>query len=202
MPGGILLLIGFLSIYYQVSGKWYNYIFGLLYTIIYSFLCFRAGYYAYIFFAVICYIPSQVYGLFAWFKKTEGSTVKTRSLSFKNAILLMLGIAVMSAGIGALLSLIPSQNMAYVDTVAQLFNVSASILCSLRMRECWYAWFIQNALVVIMWSIGLSNGAGSAISILIINAIYFIGNILGMYLWYKNEKNMSLNKGEDIPQVK
>ncbi len=205
-PGGIVLLLGFIAFFYQIRGKWYSYIFSIIYTFFYAIVSYLAGLYAYIFFAIVVYIPCYIYGMISWKKKTTDGRVKTKAFSLKTTILLFAGIIVGGFGLGALMSLIPSQNMAFVDSTIQLFNVSAVILCSFRHRECWYAWMIQNAMTLVLWTINMLGGATSAIMVLIINIVYCVGNFRGVYSWNKvarEEKQAeSLAQGKDIIEVK
>ena len=202
-PGGVVLLLGFTAFFYQIRGKWFYNFFSIVYTFCYAFISVMAGLYAYIFFAVIVYIPCYIYGLFSWKKKTTDGRVETKAFSLKNTIILFFGIVAGGFGLGALISLIPGQNMAYLDSVIQLFNVSAVILCSFRHRECWYAWIIQNVMTLGLWSFNLQGGATSAAMVLIINLVYFVGNFRGIYSWnkaarkYKADAN-NLDKKEEL----
>lgn len=187
-PGGLVLLLGFLSFFYQIRGKWYYCFFSIVYTFSYAIISYLAGLYAYMFFAVIVYIPCYIYGLFSWKKKTTNGRVKTKAFSLKTTIFLFAGIVAGGFGLGALMTLIPSENMAFMDSTIQLFNVAAVILCTMRHRECWYAWMIQNAMTLVLWTINLFGGATSAIMVLIINVVYCVGNFRGLYSWNKAEK--------------
>lgn len=205
-PGGLVLLLGFIAFFYQIRGKWYYYFFSIVYTFLYAIISYLAGLYAYIFFAILVYIPCYIYGMISWKKKTTNGRVKTKAFSLKTTILLFVGIIAGGFGLGALMSLIPGQNMAFVDSTIQLFNVSAVILCSFRHRECWYAWMIQNAMTLVLWTVNMLGGATSAIMVLIINVVYCIGNFRGIYSWNKaarEEKQVENTiHDKDISEVK
>lgn len=188
IPGGLVLLLGFLAFFYQIRGKWYHYIFNIVYTFFYAIISYMAGLYAYIFFAIIVYIPCYIYGMISWSKKSKSGRVEVKSFSLKTTILLFVCIVAGGFGLGLLLTLIPGQNMAFLDSTVQLFNVSAVILCSLRHKECWYAWMIQNAMSITLWIINIIGGATSAVMVLIINAVYCVGNFRGIASWNKAEK--------------
>ena len=205
-PGGLVLLLGFIAFFYQIRGKWYYYFFSIVYTFLYAIISYLAGLYAYIFFAIIVYVPCYIYGIFSWKKKTANGRVKTKAFSLKTTILLFAGIIAGGFGLGALMCLIPGQNMAFVDSTIQLFNVSAVILCSLRHRECWYAWMIQNAMTLVLWTVNMLGGATSAIMVLIINVVYCIGNFRGVYSWNKAAKEETQTEktieNKDIDEIK
>jgi len=193
IPGGLVLWLGFIAFYYQIKGKWYHYIFSVVYSLVYSMISYLAGLYAYIFFAIIVYIPCYIYGIISWKKKTNNGCVEVRVFNLKTTVVVFSGIIAGGFGLGALMSLIPGQNMAYMDSTIQLFNVAACIFCSLRHRECWYAWMIQNALTLILWTINMLGGATSAIMVLIINVVYCVGNFFAVHEWNKTYKAQKLS---------
>ena len=97
-PGGMVLLLGFIAFFYQIRGKWFYYFFSIVYTICYALISCLAGLYAYLFFAIIVYIPCYIYGIFSWKKKTTDGRVETKAFSLKNTIvlfaLIVVGVAV------------------------------------------------------------------------------------------------------------
>lgn len=65
------LLFGFLNAYYMAVGKWYNYIFGILFSITYAIVCYFNGLFGFAIFTVLAYTPIQIIGLVKWFKKPK-----------------------------------------------------------------------------------------------------------------------------------
>lgn len=94
------LLLAFLNAYYMAIGRWYNYIFGILFSILYSVICCFNGLYGFVIFTIFAYTPIQIYGVIKWFKKKEGNTVQVRSIPLKWGILLSIGVILLSAGLG------------------------------------------------------------------------------------------------------
>ena len=61
--GTLNLTFGFLNAYYMAIGKWENYIFGILFTLTYAYICTVNGLYGWLIFTVIIYLPVQIYGI-------------------------------------------------------------------------------------------------------------------------------------------
>lgn len=182
--GLITLMAGFLNAYYAAIGKWYNYIFGIIFSLTYSATCYYNGLYGFAIFTVIFYIPFQIYGLVKWKKKEdEDHIVKIKSLTLKTGILLTLGISAGSALIGYLLNLIPGQQLSYLDATSQLVNVGGGMLNVLAYREGWYVWLVNNILDLIIWIINFGKNSTYSEMMLVVSIIYLVMNIYGLVNW-------------------
>ena len=51
--GVITLIFGFLNAYYMAIGKWYNYIFGLLFSLSYAYVCGKNGLFGWVAFSFV-----------------------------------------------------------------------------------------------------------------------------------------------------
>jgi len=191
--GGCSLALAFIGAYFMILGKWYGYIFEIVYAILYTYIKFINGLYAPVFFSLCVFIPFEIYGIIGWKKKEKNKTVITRSLSIKNFIILTVSVIAGSFLVGYLLSLIPYQNLSYLDSASQIANSAAILLCAMRYREAWFLWLCFNCLDLAIWSMNINNSA-NAIMMLIITMMYFISNIFGLMNWIKLE-----NKNKGIP---
>lgn len=191
------LLFGFLNAYYMAVGKWYNYIFGILFSITYAIVCYFNGLFGFAIFTVLAYTPIQIIGLVKWFKKTEDKTVKVRSLSVGWGIVLSLGLVALSAGVGFLLTLIPGQNLAFLDSASQMINLAGIFLLTFRFRESWYVWLANNTIDLAIWIINTVKNTQSAPMMLVVSVMYFVMNIYGLVEWIVIEKKQKTNKNEN-----
>lgn len=192
---GILsLTFGFLNAYYMAIGKWYNYIFGFLFAIVYAYICFINGLFGLIIFTVIFYLPLQVTGLIGWFKNKEADEVKMRSLNFKTASIMCLCIVVGSSVLGFLLSLIPMQNLAFLDSTSQIINLCGVVLGTLRFRESWYIWLLNNCVDLSIWTINVIRSTPNAEMSLITAIMYLVMNVIGLVSWIKTEHRQKQSK--------
>lgn len=118
-----------------------------------------------------------------------------KSLKAKQAILMCGAIIVFSLAVGLGLSLIPSQNLPFLDSCSQLINVAGVLLCSLRFRECWYIWLANNVIDLSIWIINLCSLSPGSLLMLITAIMYLIMNVVGLINWIKTEnKQMEENK--------
>lgn len=186
--GVITLSFGFLNAYYMAIGKWYNYIYGLLFSLSYAFVCANNGLFGWAIFTMLFYIPSQILGMVYWFKNKQDNVVKARSLDGKNAALVCLLVLVGSVLFGYLLSLIPSQQLSFLDGTTQMVNICGIVLSLIRYREAWYVWLINNVLDMTIWIINSIKMNPDAKMMLITSVMYLVMNVIGLVVWVKIEK--------------
>jgi len=184
----ISLVAGFLNAYYSAIGKWYNYIYGIIFSFTYSLNCYFAGLFGFAIFTILIYTPMQLYGLINWRKNKQNSEVKMRSLNLKKATLLCIIIITLSLGVGFLLSLIPEQRLSFLDATSQLTNVAGVFLLMIRYRESWYIWLFQNIIDLTIWIINFANNIKDSQMLLITCIMYLIMNIIGVIYWIRIER--------------
>ena len=186
--GSLTLIFGFLNSYYMAIGKWQNYIFGILFTITYTYICTINGLYGWIIFSVVFYLPIQIYGIVNWFKNKKGSEVKLKSFTVKNSIIICSLILIGSVILGFLLSLIPGQNLAFLDSTSQIINICGTILVAIRFRECWYIWLANNIIDLTIWIINCINSTINSQMALATSIMYLVMNIIGIICWIRIER--------------
>lgn len=186
---GILALIfGFLNAYYMAIGKWYNYIFGFMFAIVYAYICTINGLFGLLIFTVIFYLPLQVYGIINWFRNKQNSEVVMKSLNLKSSIVLCTSIILGSIALGFMLSLIPKQQLAFLDSTSQIINLCGVFLGAMRFREAWYVWLLNNVVDLSIWIINTIKATPNAEMMLITSIMYLAMNIIGVISWIKIER--------------
>ena len=110
-----------------------------------------------------------------------------KSFTLKNSIIICSLILLLSVILGALLSLIPSQNLAFLDSTSQIINICGIILVAIRFRECWYIWLANNIIDLSIWIINVLKGTANCEMALITSIMYLVMNIIGLILWIKIE---------------
>ena len=187
----LTLIVGFLNSYYMAIGKWHNYIFGLLFAITYGVICALNGLYGWGIFAIVFYVPSQIMGMINWKKNNEDNVVKMRSFNLKVSLVVCSGVIIGSLLFGYLLSLLPSQQLSFLDGTTQIVNVCGIILSLLRFREAWYVWLVNNVLDLSIWVINLINNTPNAQMMFITSLMYLVMNVIGVVCWIKIERNQN-----------
>ncbi len=186
--GTLNLTFGFLNAYYMAIGKWENYIFGILFTLTYAYICTVNGLYGWLIFTVIIYLPVQIYGIINWFRNKTDDVVEVKAFTLKNSIIICSSILIGSAVLGFLLSLIPSQNLAFLDSTSQIINVAGVILVAIRFKECWYIWLANNVIDSAIWILNVVNGTVNSEMALITSIMYLFMNVIGLICWLRTER--------------
>lgn len=194
--GVITLACGFLNAYYLAKGRWYNYIYGFIFSVSYGVACAINGLYGWGIFVGVFYIPSQIYGMINWFKQEKNAPIEMRSLNAKNAVLVCFLTLLGSVLFGFLLSLIPTQQLSFLDSTTQIVNVAGIVLSLFRWREAWYIWLINNVLDLSIWTVNLSRGNDNAWMMFITSIMYLVMNVVGVIAWIKIEREQKKIKGE------
>ena len=198
--GSLTLIFGFLNSYYMAIGKWQNYIFGILFTITYTYICAINGLYGWLIFSLIFYLPVQIYGIVNWFKNKEDEQVQMKSFTWKNSLIICSLVILGSTLLGFLLSLIPNQNLAFLDSTSQIINICGVILVAIRFRECWYVWLANNIIDLSIWIVNIINHTPNSEMALITSIMYLVMNIIGVICWVvieKRQKKTSLNSSSE-----
>lgn len=186
--GTLTLAFGFLNAYYMALGKWENYIYGILFTLTYAYICTINGLYGWLIFSIIFYLPVQIYGIVNWFRNKTDDVVEVKSFTLKNSIIICSSIIAGSVVLGFLLSLIPSQNLAFLDSTSQIINISGVILVAIRFKECWYVWIANNLIDTIIWIINAINNTTNAEMALLTSIMFLVMNVVGLIYWIKTER--------------
>ena len=84
---------------------------------------------------------------------------------------------------GYLLTLIPSQRLAFMDASSNCINLCGVILMILRFKEAWWIWLINNIIDLIIWIITTVSGGNGAIMMLLVSIGYLLINIYGVIKW-------------------
>ena len=198
--GSLTLIFGFLNSYYMAIGKWQNYIFGILFTITYTYICAINGLYGWLIFSLIFYLPVQIYGIVNWFKNKEDEQVQMKSFTWKNSLIICSLVILGSTLLGFLLSLIPNQNLAFLDSTSQIINICGVILVAIRFRECWYVWLANNIIDLSIWIVNIINHTPNSEMALITSIMYLVMNIIGVICWIvieRRQKKTSLNSSSE-----
>ena len=198
--GSLTLIFGFLNSYYMAIGKWQNYIFGILFTITYTYICAINGLYGWLIFSLIFYLPVQIYGIVNWFKNKEDEQVQMKSFTWKNSLIICSLVILGSTLLGFLLSLIPNQNLAFLDSTSQIINICGVVLVAIRFRECWYVWLANNIIDLSIWIVNIIKHTPNSEMALITSIMYLVMNIIGVICWVvieKRQKKASLNSSSE-----
>ena len=184
--GTLILICGLLNSYYASLGKIYNYILGALYSLLSGYVCYINGLYGIAILSLLVYFPSQIQGYITWNKKKdENNEVEIRGFTFKNSIIITVSCIVGSVFLGFLLTKIPNQQLAFLDSSSNIINICGIVLMNLRFKECWVIWLFNNTIDLSIWIINAINGSSNSIMMLLVSIGYLLINIYGLIMWKK-----------------
>lgn len=187
--GGTILLTGLLCAYFASEGKKINYILGLLNYLLMGYVSFKNNLYGIFFFYIFIFSPLQVKGFVTWNKNLdEEKNVKVREFTLKNSIIITLSCIIGSLLLGYLITLIPSQRLAFMDASSNCINLCGVILMILRFKESWWLWLINNVIDLSIWIITFINKGEGSTMMLLVSIGYLLINIYGIIKWHIEAK--------------
>lgn len=187
--GGSALATGLLCAYFASEGKKINYILGIINSILIAISSYKNNFYGLFFFNLFVFTPINLQGFFSWNKNlNEDNKVKVKEFTLKNSIIIVISCIIGSFIVGYLLSLIPSQNLAFMDASSNCINLCGVILMVLRFKESWWIWLVNNIIDLAIWTIALINKGDGAFMMFLVATGYLLINVYGIYKWQKEAK--------------
>lgn len=170
------------------KGKLSAYIFGMVNTLLYAIIAYKAQFYGEVMLNVIYYFPMQFYGIYVWSKHMNAETheVEKKEMKFKGKLILGASVLGATIGYGYLLKLMGGA-LPYIDALSTVVSVVAMIVSIKMYAEQWILWIIVDIVTVIMWAIAFAQGNDSIATLLM--WIVYLGNAVVMYVkWIKEAK--------------
>lgn len=194
--GGTVLATGLLCAYFASEGKRINYIFGLINYLLMGYVAFKNNLFGIFFFYIFIFSPLQIKGFITWNKNLgDNKNVKVREFTLKNSIIITLSCIIGSIILGYLLTLIPTQRLAFMDATSNCINLCGVILMVLRFKESWWLWLINNIIDLLIWFITVINGGSGSVMMLLVSIGYLLINIYGVIKWnIEAKKNRNWNR--------
>lgn len=186
----ITTIAAVLNIFCVVLGakgsKW-NFLFGLIYNIIYAYYCIHTSHYGNAAVYGAFFVPMQIVGWYQWNKiGTAGDLdqVAAKRLSGKQRMWLSLASAVLVVGVWAALHFVGGAD-AELDAILMVICVIAQILLTFAYMEQWYIWIAVNLLTVVMWTMSALRGEQrlADINIVITYIFTLINAVNGLMIW-------------------
>ena len=115
--------------------------------------------------------------------------VKIKQLTPKGALILVFSCVAGSVIMGYILTKIPNQQVAFLDSTMNCIDICAIIIMARRYKESWYLWIISGTIAVVIWGMILVNGGENALMRFIAALGFLFINSVGLYRW-----NHRLNK--------
>ena len=185
LVGIFSMIFGLLNVLFTSEAKWYSYIFGMIYTLLYAYISYQQGLNGVVIATGVFYMPIQIFGLINWKKHTIDNKVETKTLKPKQSLIVCTLIIVLGVVIGYLLNLNSTQKMAFLDSFSQVINIMANIFLILRYRQCGTLWIFAGSIDFVIWLVVLIGGGENGLMMFVIATIYMLMNYYGFYKWHK-----------------
>ncbi|MBO4726441.1 MAG: nicotinamide mononucleotide transporter [Clostridia bacterium] len=197
--GSISLFFGCVQTLYTTKGKWFEAGIGILGTILSIIICLFAGLYGSIIFAVVIYIPLNIFNIISWKQHENNHVVELNRMTPLKSIFIVSLVIIGTALVGLLLSLIPTQKLAFWDACSNILNLAGILLIALRYKEGWIFWILCNFVEITTWSLALINNYSQNAMMLIIKNIIYVGlNVWGYLAFIKLRKQQETLKSTPI----
>lgn len=171
------------------QSKW-NFIISILFIeITESILYFSLGYYSVALISIIFWIPIDIFSFITWHKNPDQKQeiiTEVKKLTWKQDILIVLGIFAFGFGVGYVLTLIPGAEDTYLDAFCSAVGMVNGILLLLRYNEQWFAWLICLILEAALYIMSGSYIMLITVFAMLVNTIY---GFIKWLIYIKNHKN-------------
>ena len=138
----------------------------------------------------LVFAPIELVGFIMWGRNLdENRNVKPKKLTPSKSILVMSGCIVSSIITGYILSSIPGQQLAFMDSFTNCLDLCALILMNLRYKEAWILWVISGILAIVIWTIAFFNNGESAFMLLISEISFLVIDTYGAFKWSLKSRN-------------
>lgn len=212
--GGIIMTLYLLDVFLNIlcelliskQSKW-NFIVSLFVEVTEIAICIVCAYrFATMATTLFFWIPVDIISFVNWHKhrdEDKDDLTVVRTLKGWQEVLLVLGIAVWTFGIGYLMTLfvedygilagdpLAQKIVCYLDACASAVGIANGLFILFRFREQWIAWYICAALETVMNII-----AGQWV-LLVLKAGYFTNTTYGYIKWTKYIKNRNVTHEDE-----
>ena len=180
------------------QSKW-NFIVSIVFIeITESILYFSLGYYSVALISIIFWIPIDIASFVNWHKhpdREEDILTNVKKLSWKQDILIVLGILAFGFGVGFLLTLIPGAEDTYFDAFCSALGMANGILLLLRYNEQWFAWLLCLIFEAILYILSGSYIMLITVFAMLVNTCY---GFVKWLIYIKNETKTAETKSEQM----
>ncbi|MBQ9023757.1 MAG: nicotinamide mononucleotide transporter [Bacilli bacterium] len=188
--GSVILSSGILNIWFQTSGKSYNYIFACIFNIFNAYVSYINGLYGIFVLSLILYLPLNIIGFISWNKeKDKNNIVLFRKYTKYKSLIIIASSLILSIIFGLLLGINKKQKLEFLDSSSNILNIFGIVLLNNRLNEGWIILLFNNIIDLLIWIINFIHKSPNSFIMMIVSIFYLIINIYGIYKW-KNVKTI------------
>lgn len=172
------------------KGKLSAYVFGLVNSILYAIISYKAKLYGETMLNAIYYVPMQFVGFYIWSHNMNSETHEVKKKHMKNMgrVLVVISVVAGTYLYGLLLKSM-GDAMPFVDAFTTVSSVVAMLVSVKMFAEQWWIWIAVDIFTVYMWACNYMAGNDNVATLLM--WIVYLGNALIMCVkWEKEIRGM------------
>ena len=168
------------------KGKLSAYLFGLVNSVLYAIISYRAALYGETMLNALYYVPMQFVGFWVWSKHMDQQTgeVVKRRMKPRGFALMAVSIAAATATYGYVLKAL-GDAMPFVDAFTTVSSVAAMIISVRMYAEQWWIWVAVDVFSVYMWWCDFRSGSDNMATLLM--WVVYLGNAVIMLIRWEKE---------------
>lgn len=172
------------------KGKLSAYIFGLINSILYAIIAYKATLYGETMLNALYYVPMQFVGFYIWNKNMNSETHEVAKRHMKNSgrMILLLSILMATYFYGLVLRCL-GDAMPFVDSFTTVSSVVAMIVSVKMFSEQWWIWVAVDIFSVYMWWCDFQSGSDNMATLLM--WVVYLGNAIIMLVRWEREAKLS-----------
>lgn len=183
-----LLITGILCSYYASIGKKINFLYAFINFSLIAYTSYKNGLYGTAISYVAINLPMQIVGYITWFKHESNKVVERKIFNFKKSITVITSCITFSILLGFLLSIIPAQQLPFLDSTSCILNIFGLFLFNMRYTEAWWVLLANNITDETIWILKTVKHSKNSIMMLLVSTAYLLINIYGIIKWSKEAK--------------
>lgn len=168
------------------KGKLSAYIFGLINSVLYAIISYKALLYGETMLNALYYVPMQFVGFYIWSKNMNSETHEVEKHHMKNSgrLVMILSMAIGTVLYGILLKTL-GDAMPFVDSFTTVSSVVAMIVSVRMFAEQWWIWIAVDVFTVYMWACNFITGNENIATLLM--WLVYLGNAVIMCVKWEKE---------------
>lgn len=170
------------------KGKLSAYLFGLVNSVLYALISYKAALYGETMLNAIYYVPMQFIGFYTWSKHMNSETkeVVKKNMSWSGRGQMAASIALGTLGYGSLLKTM-GDAMPFIDAFTTVTSVVAMFVSVKMFAEQWWIWVVVDIVTVYMWFVSFLRGQ-EHVATLIMWMVYLVNAVVMLVKWEREAR--------------
>ncbi len=168
------------------KGKLSAYLFGLVNSVLYALIAFKATLYGETMLNALYYVPMQFIGFYIWSKNMNDDTheVTKKHMKVTGRVCMILAMIGGTVAYGLVLRHL-GDAMPFVDAFTTVSSVVAMIVSVRMFSEQWWIWIVVDVFTIYMWACNFFVGKENIATLLM--WVVYLGNAVIMCVKWEKE---------------